>query len=333
MSEYRCTLDSSPAAWDDFVRRVSRPNELLQSWVWGEFQAAAGKRIHRLALSDGAGLRAVCLLVLHVTRLGKSWLLAPRGPLFDPALDGAAQERAWTALLDGIAKLRDGTTMFLKVEPNVEPPKSVILERGSGLHPGRTLFLDLKKPESELLESMHQKARYNLRLAERKGVIVRFSRSPEDVETFLRLLRETAQRQRIGIFPPVYYRAMLQSLGENGEVALAEHGRTPLAGALHVRFGDTVTYLHGASAEIHRELMAPHQLHWQAIRRAKNSGYAWYDFFGIAPEGAANHKWAGITRFKLGFGGTTHAYPGAFNYIYMKNWYLAYRFAKRMAGR
>ncbi len=333
MSEFRCTLDSSPAGWDDFVRRVSRPSELLQSWAWGEFQAAAGKRMHRLALSDGAGLRAVCLLVLHVTRLGKSWLLSPRGPLLDPTPAGAEQERAWTALLSGIAKFRDNTTMFLKVEPNLDPPKSVFLEHGSGMHPGRTLFLDLRKSEQELLDGMHQKARYNLRLAERKGVVVRFSRSSEDVEAFLRLLRETAERQRIGIFPPEYYRVMLSSLGENCEVALAEHGRVPLAGALHVRFGDTVTYLHGASSEIHRELMAPYQLHWQAILRAKHSGYAWYDFFGIAPEGAANHRWAGITRFKLGFGGTTHAYPGAFNYVYMKNWYLAYRLAKRIGGR
>lgn len=301
--------------------------------MWGEFQSAAGRRTTRLVISEGAAIRGVCLLVEHTTRLGKTYLLSPRGPLFDPAVPKSELAALWQSLLDGIRTECSHGVMFLKIEPNIAPPEGIGLARGTNVHPERTVFLDLRKSEDELLSSMHQKTRYNIRLAERKGVTVRFSRAAEDGEKFLELLQETAQRQGIGIFPLTYYRTMAQSLGQACEIALAEHEGIALAGAIHVRFGDAVTYLHGGSADAHHELMAPYLLHWRSALRAKNDGFGFYDFFGISPEGAVNHGWAGITRFKLGFGGMVKAYPGAYNLVYSRNWYMAYRFAKRIIGK
>ncbi len=333
MNAFRVRLAEDAEAWDAFVMRSSAPNEFLQSWRWGEFQRSAGKNISRVEVLDGDRRVAIALLVPHTTRLLKSFVLAPRGPLVDRSLSVDEQRAAWTALRDHLEKTRTVDTMFLKIEPNVRPPDGLGFIDGTAVHPDRTLLLDLTKSEEKLLKDMHQKTRYNIRLAERHGVTVGFSRTSEDFEAFGELLTETAQRQKIGIFPLSYYRQMVETLGESIEIALARLHTTPIAAALVVRFGDTATYLHGASSATHHEHMAPHLLQWESIRRAREAGARVYDFYGIAPEHADDHRWNGITRFKTGFGGRVHSYPGAFNLVYQKAWYFAYRLAKRAAGR
>ncbi|MBI4090266.1 MAG: peptidoglycan bridge formation glycyltransferase FemA/FemB family protein [Candidatus Kerfeldbacteria bacterium] len=327
------TQPNDAAAWDAFTCSATSPQEFLQSWAWGEFQAAAGKGIERLALSRDGTIHAVALVVPHTTRLGKSFWLVPRGPIISPSLAADEQHQVWTALLQELDRRRPATTMFLKVEPNLAPPSDVGLVKGTGMHPAQTLLLDLTLSEEQLLGGMHQKTRYNIHLSERHGVTVRFGRAETDVDDFLRLLRATARRQSIGVFPDDYYRTMVASLGAMIEVAVASHRDQPLAAALVVRFGETSTYLHGASADERQELMASHLMQWRIIQRVKRNGSRIYDFFGIAPEGEADHRWAGITRFKKGFGGSVHVYPGAFNRIYQRSWFLAYRLAKKIVGR
>ncbi len=319
--------------WDDFVRHATSPNEFLHSWQWGEFQRAAGKMILRLEVLMGSRRCAVALLVPHTTRLGKSFILAPRGPIIDPKLDEDEREAVWHALFETIEKNRTADTIFLKVEPNVAPPGDVGLVEGTGMHPEQTLLLNLQKTEEELLSSMHHKTRYNIRLSERHGVTVGFGTSNEDVTEFIALMRETAKRQKIGVWPDQYYRTMVSSLGDSITIALARLHTKPIAAAILIRFGSTMTYLHGASAGAFHEHMAPHLLQWESICRAKEQGCSVYDFYGIAPEHEEEHKWSGITRFKMGFGGQVHKYAGAFNLVYQRGWYLAYRIAKRAAGR
>lgn len=320
--------------WDEFVRRSTSPNEFLHSWQWGEFQRAAGKMIMRLEVLIGTRRCAVALLVPHTTRLGKSFILAPRGPIIDPKLDTKEQEAVWRALLRTIEKNRTADTMFLKVEPNIVPPKNVGLIEGTGMHPEQTLLLNLMPSVEDILASMHHKTRYNIRLSERHGVTVGFGTSDEDINEFLSLTKETAERQKIGVWPDAYYRTMVPSLGDAITIAVARLHTKPIAAAILIRYGSTTTYLHGASAGDFHEHMAPHLLQWQSICRAKEQGCAVYDFYGIAPDHEdEDHKWSGITRFKMGFGGQVHRYPGAFNLVYQRGWYLAYRIAKRAAGR
>lgn len=319
--------------WDEFVRRCSTPNEFLQSWLWGTFQRTAGKNTERIEVMYNGERAAVALLVQHTTRLLRTFILVPRGPVIDPGLSADAKHVVWKAFIDHVDSVRSADTMFLKIEPNERPPDDLGFSEGSGVHPERTLLIDCTKSEQELKDDMHQKTRYNIKLAERHGVTVGFSRAPSDVEEFLALLTETAKRQKIGIFPAQYYRTMVESLGDAIEVAIARLHTTPVAAGLMVKFGSTSTYLHGASSAEHHQHMAPHLLQWQSIVRAKDLGCSVYDFFGIAPEGAVDHRWNGITRFKIGFGGTVHQYPGAYNLVYQRAWYLAYRLAKRAAGR
>jgi len=98
-------------------------------------------------------------------------------------------------------------------------------------------------------------------------------------------------------------------------------------------FGNTVTYLHGVSGNEDRNVMAPYLLHWQIIREVKKMGYDSYDFWGIAPPQAGeDHPWAGITRFKKGFGGRAISYMGAFDLVFNPLWYGAYKIAKIIRG-
>lgn len=257
--------------------------------------------------------------------------MSPRGPLLDATLSPEDQSRVWSALAAEIAARRPAGTMFVKIEPNIVPPAGLDFSPGTGTHPETSLVLDLQPGSEALLEQMHPKTRYNITLAKRKGVAVRWTRDAGDVDIFLQLLQQTAKRQSIGIHPQKYYRQMVTSLNDMVEVAVADHDGQPLAAGMMIHFGRVTTYLHGASDHSQRELMAPYAMHWETIDRAR-TGSDRYDFFGIAPEGSVGHKWAGITRFKKGFGGQVVKYPGGFNLVYDRTWYTAYRIAKRMAG-
>ena len=116
------------------------------------------------------------------------------------------------------------------------------------------------------------------------------------------------------------------------EIAIAEHEGQPLAAHMMVYAGGVATYVHGASSQERRELMAPQLLYWETIRRAKMKGLASFDFYGVAPETADNnHPWAGITRVKMGFGGKRVAFAGAYDLIINPFIYWAYNFTRALS--
>ena len=106
---------------------------------------------------------------------------------------------------------------------------------------------------------------------------------------------------------------------------LAEYQKEIIAGGIFAFFGQAVTYLHGASANQYRNVMAPHLLQWHLISLAKKLGYRHYDFFGINEV-----KWPGVTRFKKGFGGRVVEYPGTFDLIFQPAWYNFYKTGRRI---
>jgi lipid II:glycine glycyltransferase (peptidoglycan interpeptide bridge formation enzyme) len=104
----------------------------------------------------------------------------------------------------------------------------------------------------------------------------------------------------------------------------------PIAANIVSHFGKRVTYVHGASGNRGRNLMAPFLLQWSAILEAKRVGATEYDFWGIADSEDPTHPWAGITRFKRGFGGSMVQYIGAYDIIYKPTWYKIYRAYKTL---
>jgi peptidoglycan pentaglycine glycine transferase (the first glycine) len=179
------------------------------------------------------------------------------------------------------------------------------------------MVLDLAPDEEKLLAGFHSKWRYNVRLAERKGVEV--SRSArEELPTFYELLLETARRDRFLIRGRPYFETLFDCLEPSALIAmfLARFQGTPIAGALCMGFGRRLTYVYGASSNEHRNVMPNHLMQWHMIRWAKEQGYSIYDFRGVSPvrngEPVEPHL-AGLNRFKEGFGARYVEYAGTFD--------------------
>lgn len=320
-------MDARPAsderAWEAFVR--SQPeSQFLQSWRWGEFQVAVGRGVERFVVVDGGSIVAACQAIIQRHPLGVVSYNIYRGPVVSERLPPDAYQRAVNHLLalleTSAARAR---TTYIHVEPSIEErhvAARLFRERpgwraAPSSQPRATLILSLTPDEETLLSSMHEKTRYNIRLAERKGVTVERLREPDAVSAFLRLQHVTARRDGIRLHRDSYYEALLRILApvDRAELFLAWFDGDVIAANIVVRYGDTVTYVHGASGDRSRNVMAPHLLQWRQIQWAKSLGARWYDVWGIAPSTAGDkHSWAGITRFKKGFGGEERQYLGAF---------------------
>ncbi len=291
------------------------PPSFLQSSEWESFEAALGRATWRV---HGA------LVIQRDVLFGLHYLYCPRpialtANFFSSMRKIAAAERS----------------VFLKIDPAEE--FSIPGARPSrAIQPAETIVLDLAdRTEDELLAAMHEKTRYNIRLAERRGVRIKNQESRiknGSFETFWKLLQETATRDGFRTHAKEYYEKMLavQSGRFSNELFFAEYGGEVLAAAI-INFyrGETpiermATYLHGASAPRHREIMAPHLLQWRIIQEARKRGCAQYDFWGIDEQ-----RWPGVTRFKRGFAGREIAYPRSMDIVYRPAWYALYALAKR----
>jgi lipid II:glycine glycyltransferase (peptidoglycan interpeptide bridge formation enzyme) len=178
-----------------------------------------------------------------------------------------------------------------------------------------SLWLDLEADEETLLRGMHPKTRYNIRLAERKGVTVR-PVGPEAFDLLYDLYAETARRDRFVIRPRAYYRQAWGMFYEAGcaRPLLAEVGGEPVAMVILYRFGPTAWYFYGASRDRHRDKMPNHRLQWEAIRWARSVGCRRYDFWGAPAEPVESDPMWGVYRFKRGFGGRYVRFIGTWDY-------------------
>lgn len=320
--------------WDDFVK-ASPNSSLLQSFEWGKFQESLGRKIWRLALIDKEKWLASALIVKHNLPLDKSYLYCPQGPIFENLKFKIENLKLLFNKIKKIAK--EEKAIFLRIDPaiNIQNSEFNIQKLGfiktkKEVQPKDTLILDITKGEKELLRQMHHKTRYNLRLAQRKGVKIRQSIDLKDIDLFWDLMLETTKREGFKSHPKEYYRKQIEVLGKESLVRLflAEYQDKVIAANIVSFFGNKATYLHGASLYQYREVMAPHLLQWQAILEAKKRSCKFYDFWGIAPQNQPNHPWAGITRFKKGFGGQEMHYLGAWDLVYQPLWYKLYNLVR-----
>jgi len=332
----------NPVELNSFLLEKKLP-EFLQSFGWGEFQKSLPKKIWRIGLTDGNQLIAAAQLIENSLPFSKTYLYIPRGPVFADNLKEKDKAQALTTILKGVRDITVSTKntqeVFIRFEPaflvdeiNLKPLK---FKKTKPIQPPDTLLLDLKPDKEKILHSFHQKTRYNIRLAEKRRVKVKQG-DLTNFEDFWQLMSQTAKRDKFNPHSKDYYQKLLEffssgSYGLQIKLWLATKDDKSIAAALVGYFGQTVSYLHGASDYNYRNLMAPHLLHWQIIKDAKANNFETYDFWGVAPENVKNTKpgWAGLTRFKRGFGGREINYVGAYDLIYDKRWYTLYNLAKK----
>ena len=336
--------------WNQFVAENALDGGVLQSWEWGELEKAEGHGVWRLAWEEGGELVACCLLVERRLSFGWTYLYAPRGPIIEKPKVKSQKHAPYQreALVRGSKVIdvledfaREQQSIFLRIEPPYEmhtviPAKAGIQNvsaidshfRGnddsyykiSPVQPDKTLRIDCTQSEEQLLAAMHQKTRYNIGLAEKRGVVVQ---EGKDMDAFWKLLSETTQRDGFSGHTRVHYETILATL--DAKFFFTTHEGHPLATALVVFFGKTAYYLHGASANEHRDMMAPYALHWAIIREAKRRGCTIYDLWGIDEK-----KWPGVTRFKQGFAPATPRthYAGTYDLPISNSRYALYRMKK-----
>lgn len=200
----------------------------------------------------------------------------------------------------------------------------------SNILPANTIYLDLTQDKETLLQRMKPKTRYNIKLAQRKGVTVR-SMGMEGMDIWYELYKETAIRNHLLLNDIKYFRAVLDARADNtsspADVSLliAEYDEKPLAAMFLVITGNRGSYLYGASSSSHRNLMATYALQWEAIMRSQQAGCTQYDMFGISPSPDPEHPLYGLYKFKSGFGGEIYHSLGCWDYPLDKETYNLFR--------
>lgn len=319
-------LIRDPAAWDAAV--LASGGHFLQSWGWGEFKRKFGWDVSRVAINVGESAAVAQMLVRR--KAGVSVGYIPRGPVHTTSEAGAA---LWQAI--GREALRQ-RALFVIVEANEDLPAGLaqaarLTPGPAHIQPARTVKVPLLDDES-LLKQMHQKTRYNVRLAQRRGVTLRRAAGDRTcVDAFYALMQDTAQRNAFGVHERRYFEEFLRTFGETAVLMFAEIEGNPVAGVIAVRFGNEAIYMYGASSTKDRAHGAGFYIQYEAMRWAREQGCAVYDLWGIPAvdpstthvdggdriAGTSGSDWRGLYEFKTRFGGQIVAYPAPLERVYI----------------
>lgn len=343
--EFFYNTTSDVKEWNAFV--AENGGSFLQSYEWGEFQKKAGRGVVRAGVREQGELTACAAVFAYDLPFQKRYWYVPFGPVVSSENGGGQARTAF--LFRELPKKVLPNVVFLKVEPDRIFADGDLASLGfqkssKTVQTPETLIADLTLSEDALLARMKQKTRYNIKLAARHGVKIIGVEGKEslDPEIFLSLMKETAVRNRFRLHPAEYYRAMTDALVGaepkreaqtcSAKFFFAQYEGKIVSCALVAFFGARATYLHGASSDEYKNIMAPYLLHWEIMRYAKSRGFSEYDFWGIVTERTDKknrQKWEGFSRFKEGFGGNVAEYPGAYDLVFSKVWYNAYRMARK----
>lgn len=315
-------ITTNADGWDSALREHG--GHMLQSWKWGEFKSRFGwhpERIH-VQTPDGEAWAQVLFRFRGPISIG----YCPRGPLVIG--DKAA---VWPELkreLDRVARRNRAMSVILELD---EPMFESDDHSRSGLkpgpehnQPGRTVMVPLTDDET-MLKQMHQKTRYSVRLAMRRGVdvTVKDPRDQAAINEFYRLLDDTAQRNEFEVHSREYYEEFLDVFGDDAFFVFASFEGNLCAVVIAAAFGNQATYMYGASSTEHRGHGAAFLLQFEAMKWGRDRGCEFYDLWGIPKEdpdsltsedkssiaGTKGDDWRGIYRFKTGFGGDIVTFP------------------------
>ena len=294
----------------------------LQSWEWGEFRKKTGVEVERLGFFENGKLKKTIQLTFHkIPYLNRYIAYYPKG--FTPDADQMAA-------LEQLAKKYN--SVFIKMEPNVtksleekdEENQTVKFLKKYQTEKGRALFtkysfqLDLTPSEDDLMAGMASKTRYNVRLAEKKGVKVFEDSTDQGLEDYLKILKETTNRQGFYAHTPDYFRKMWTELKDSGmaHIFKATYENQVLVTWIVFNLNGILYYPYGASRSIHRDLMASNLMMWEVIKFGKAKGCKLFDMWGsLGPKPDPTDPWYGFHRFKKGYGGELVEFIGTYDLV------------------
>ncbi|MBI4135115.1 peptidoglycan bridge formation glycyltransferase FemA/FemB family protein [Candidatus Uhrbacteria bacterium] len=337
-------LIESREIWDAFLGRA-RPNTFLHSWEWGEFQQGMGERVWRLGIYSTNGdesntprmatnLVGIALVIKVKARRG-SFLFCPHGPIFSRSTQHVSRNTIVQTLCDYLTDIaKTEKCSFVRFSPlMLKTPVHEMVWQKLGfreapihMHPELAWILDITPSESELLTDMRKTTRYSIRKAEKDGVEIVKSISLDDIEKFWTVYQSTVERQRFVPFSKNYLSKEFRTFAaQNKAMLIFGMYKGEIISTAFVVFEKwSGFYHHGASIPKYASIPASQLVQWHAILEAKKRDCVRYNFWGIVPESAKTHPWAGLTLFKKGFGGYAQEYVHAQDLIisskYWVNW-------------
>jgi len=328
----------------------------FQTTYWGRVKSHLGWKPVAFDFNSSTGLQGDVMVLIKTLKHDFAAAYVPQGPELvpDPEKYGLFLE----SLSQELTKYMDSTVAFIRYDlPWVSPYaidatdgrtwpghpapelRELRMNIGTRTWPLRkapidltvadALVIDLVRAEEAIFKDMKPKTRYNIRLAQRKGISV-FNASVEMLPLFYKLYLQTAKRN--GFLPGSYrhFSALFSPVDHNpgsSEVLflLAARGQDVLAGAIIAISGRQAIYLYGASSNEQRNQMGSYALHWEAIKLARQKGCLTYDMGSVSPVSDPGHPFYGMYRFKTGFGGKIVHRNGTWDYPVNRRGYRAFR--------
>ena len=257
----------------DLYNRVV--THVIQSWQWGDFRKKMGLSLVRLGHFEGNKLISAYQLTFHPVPFFKYTVgYLPKGPMPDEKMVEA---------LKTLGERKNAA--FIKIEPNVINDRQTtsderltklgLIKSKQSLFTKYNFLIDLTKSEEQLLAAMHPKTRYNIGIAQKKGVEVYESTEDNDFEIYLKLYFETTKRQKYFGHTHTYHKLVWETLktAKMARLLIARYQGKPLVAWMILNFGETQYYPYGGSAKEHKEVMASNLIAWEAIRLGKKNGF------------------------------------------------------------
>lgn len=289
----------------------------LQSWQWGEARKQMGVEVLRIGEYSSNQIINIYQITFHKIPFSNFKIgYLPRSKF---------PSKAVLEFLYDYSKKNN--LIFIKIEPYVFKSEIrnsqlritdyELIKSPHPLFPSWTQILDLTKSEDELLKKMHHKTRYNIRLAQKKGVTLKEMSNADGFEIFARLYFETCKRQKYFGHNLLYHKIIWENLKQEiAHILIAYFKDVPLAAFELFYYKDTMYYPYGGTSAELRNLMASNLLMWNSILLGKKLGAKKFDMWGsLPPNHKSDHPWSGFTRFKRGYGGEFVEFVGSLDLI------------------
>ncbi len=340
---------SGPEQWNSLISRIKGVNaHIFQTVNWGEFKQQFGWQASHHTWKDDQGTVVAAAMVLErslrLPGLNFKVLYLPKGP----TLNWQDENLVHSVLSDLEEYSRERKAIFIKIDPDValgtgvpgsedarEDPVGQALQARledrkwcfsqDQIQFRNTVMIDLQQDDDALLAAMKQKTRYNIRLAEKKGVTVHTG-SLDDLQMLYAMYAETSVRDGFVIRSADYYLTLWRAFMQAGMATplIAEASGEPIAAIFLFHFNGIARYIHGMSVEKQRDLMPNYLLQWRAIQHARGLGSTTYDMWGAPDEFTTSDPLWGVYRFKEGFNGTVLRTLGAWDFAPRPAFYRLY---------
>lgn len=325
---------------------ISKDTPFTQAWFFGQWQEMMGRKVRRFEILKNSKTIGFFQAIVYPLVFSKKLIYIPHAPILRQGFGWQAE--FLKVLHEKLVEIgKEENTVFIRFDLYSHNPNYGSIENfekyfrkipnyayhSSYFQPKYEWILDLNKTEEELFKAMHPKTRYNIGLAERRGVKVEIVKQDfkKYFDDFYRLVKETAKRDNFNLHPKIYYENIFNTVNaENAFLTIAGYKNKILLVNLILTFGKIAYFLFGGSSNEHKNLMFSYLAQWETIKEVKRRGFEIYNFGAVGSSTLLRvNNFEGISRFKKGFGGRILEYSDSYDLILKPFWYFLYNLRKR----